>query len=242
MHASSAFDDLGARRSHPPRRTAGRASVSPPPSGSGATVTPSSSPLRQGVARSGGSAPTRGSRCALQSTGPGRRGRGARGRVAEVWRELQSVALRVRAYAERRCGQGVFATVGLSVVAARFASWRGPASRRTGRWWLRLRRCCAAGAGPVAPGRVGPAGAVVRRAGPAEDAGRGGPGRGAGPGAVPRGRPGVGCGVAGGVGARVGTVLPRRWRGCAGEGGRGGRAAEERAAGRGGPGRAGAGA
>ena len=87
----------GSQKSHPPRRTAGRASVSPPPSGSGATVTPSSSPLRQGVARSAARRPA--SRDRPASTGPGRRGRGARGRVAEAG-GLQSVALRVRAYAE----------------------------------------------------------------------------------------------------------------------------------------------
>ena len=52
-----------------------------------------------------------------------------------------------------------------------------------------------------------PAGAVVRRAGRAEDADGGGSGRGAGPGAVSGGCPGLGCGVLGRVGAAVGTLL-----------------------------------
>ena len=118
-------------------------------------------------------------------------------------------------YAERPCGQRYSRRVGLSVVAARLFSWRGPASRRTRRRCSPSRRCCA-GCWPVAPGRVGRAGAGVRRAGRAEEAVRRGSGRGAGPGADPRGRAGLGCGVVDRVGPvsggrPTGPVARLRW-------------------------------
>jgi hypothetical protein len=67
------------------------------------------------------------------------------------------------------------------VVASRLRSWKGPASSRTGRQWPRPRPF-ATPTGPVATGRTGRAGTVVRRAGRAEDADRGCARRGAGPG------------------------------------------------------------
>ena len=151
--------------------------------------------------------------------------------AAEVRRVLVGGGMRVWMYAEERCGKEAWPQ-GLSVVAATLASWRGPASRRTGRCWSRLSRCCG-GAGPVGPGRVGPAGAVVRRARCVQDACRGCPGRGPAPGAVPRGRPGLDAASTTGWVRRAGPP-PCRWRGGAGEGRRGGRTAREQAAGRGG--------
>ena len=90
----------------------------------------------------------------------------------------------------------------------------------------------------VGSGELGP---VFAELDAAEEAGRRGSGGGAGPGADPRGRAGLGCGVVDRVGPVMGAVLPRRWRGFVGEGGRGGRQAVQRPAGRGGPLRAGPG-